>query len=115
MTRRVSFSDFRRDAKCHSSVNSTKLGISHSEREEFTVEDGCLLHGTRVVIPSKYQQEVLSELHLNHPGMVQMKSLARLHVWWPNLDSDIEQTVRDCLHCQANRCKTPLRVNNPWL
>ena len=75
MTRRVSFSDFRRKARCHSSVNSKKLGISHSEREEFTVEDGCLLRGTRVVIPSKYQQEVLSELHLNHPGMVRMTSL----------------------------------------
>ena len=85
-----------------------------AKREEFTVEDGCLLRGNRVLIPSKYQQ-VLSELHLNHPGMVRMKSLARLQVWWPNLDSDIEQTVRDCSDCQANRCKTPLKVNNPWI
>ena len=99
MTRRVSFSDFQSDAKCHSSVDSMKLGISHSEREQFTVEDGCLLGGTRVVVPSKYQQEVLSELHLSQPGMARMKSLARLHVWWPNLDGDIEQTVRDCPHC----------------
>lgn len=30
--------------------------------DEFTVEDGCLLRGTRVVITSRYQQEVLSEL-----------------------------------------------------
>ena len=52
-----------------------------AKREEFTVEDGCLLHGTKVVIPSRYRQEVLSELHLNHPGMVRMKSLAWLHVW----------------------------------
>ncbi|XP_044171405.1 uncharacterized protein K02A2.6-like [Acropora millepora] len=92
-----------------------ELRYYRAKREEFTVEDGCLLRGTRVVIPSKYQQEVLSELHLNHPGMARMKSLARLHVWWPNLDSDIEQTVRDCPDCQANRCKTPLKVNNPWL
>ena len=67
-----------------------------------------------MVIPSKYQQEVFSELQLNHPGMVRMKSLARLHVWWPNLDSDIEQTVRDCPDCHTNHCKT-LKVNNPWL
>ena len=89
-----------------------ELRYYRAKREEFTVEDGCLLRGTRVVIPSKYQQEVLSELHLNHPGMVRMKSLARLHVWWPNLDSDIEQTVRDCSDCQA---MTPLKVNNPWI
>ena len=41
-----------------------------TKREEFTVEDGCLLRGTRVVIPSRYRQEVMSELHLNNPGMV---------------------------------------------
>ena len=58
---------------------------------------------------------MLSELHLNYPAMARMKSLPRLHVWWSNLDSDIEQTVRDCPDCQANRCKTPLKVNNPWL
>ena len=44
-----------------------------------------------------------------------IKSLARLHVWWPNLDSDIEQTVRDCSDCQANRCRAPLNVSNPWI
>ena len=87
-----------------------ELRYYRAKREEFIVEDGCLLRGTRVLIPSKYQQEVLSELHLNHPEMVRMKSLARLHVWWPNLDSDIEQTVRDCSDCQANRCKTPSLV-----
>ena len=27
----------------------------------------------RAVIPSKFQHEVLSELYLNHPGMVRMK------------------------------------------
>ena len=93
-----------------------ELRFYRAKREEFTVEDGCLLRGTRVVIPSRYRQEVLSELlHLNHPGMVRMKSLARLHVWWPNLDSDIEQTVRNCSDCQANRCRAPLKVSNPCI
>lgn len=39
-------------------------------RKEFTVEDGCLLRGTRVVIPNKHQETVLTELHINHPGIV---------------------------------------------
>ena len=50
------------------------------KRNELTVEEGCLLRGTRVVIPAKYQESVLAELHLNHPGIVRMKALARLHV-----------------------------------
>ena len=67
------------------------------------------------MIPTKCQDAVLSELHLNHPGMVRMKSLARLHVWWPSLDHDVEQMVQDCDACQANRSKSPLKVSNPWI
>ena len=92
-----------------------ELKIYYTKQEEFTVEDGCLLRGTRVVIPAKYRAAVLSDLHLNHPGMVCMKSLARLHVWWPSLDHDVEQTVRDCGDCQANRSRNPLKVNNPCI
>ena len=51
-----------------------KLRYYRGKHEEFTVENGCLLRGTRVVIPFKYQQEVSLELHLNHPGMVRIKS-----------------------------------------
>ena len=92
-----------------------ELQFYFTKQDEFTVEEGCLLRGTRVVIPTRYQGEVLAELHMNHPGMVRMKSLARLHVWWVTLDHDIEQTVRDCICCQANRCKSPLKVSNPWI
>ena len=56
-----------------------ELKIYYNKQDEFTFEDGCILCGTRAVIPTKYQAAVLSELHLNHPGMVRMKSLARLH------------------------------------
>ena len=68
-----------------------------------------------VVIPTKFQRVVLAELHIGHPGMVRMKSLARLHVWWSTLDQDIEQTVRDCANCQFDRCKYPFKVSNPWI
>jgi len=86
-----------------------------NKQDEFTVEDSCILHCTRVEIPVKYQVAVLFELHLNHPGMVRMKSLARLHVWWPSLDHDVEQTVQDCHACQVNCSKSPLKVSNPWI
>ena len=92
-----------------------ELRFYFTKQDEFTVEEGCLLRGTRVVIPTRYQRQVLTELHMNHPGMVRMKSLARLYVWWSTLDQDIEQTVRDCTSSQANRCKSPFKVSNPWI
>ena len=65
-------------------------------RNELTMEAGCLLWGIRVVIPESCRKDVLKELHASHPGMVNMKSLARVHVWWPKIDNDIEQMVREC-------------------
>ena len=64
------------------------------------------------MIPAKYQESVLAELHLNHPGIVRMKALARLHVWWPTLDTDIEQLVRSCEICQTSHGKAPSTTDN---
>ena len=38
-----------------------------------------------------------------------MKSLARLHVWWPSLDTDIESHVKSCVNC-AETAKDPTKV-----
>jgi len=54
------------------------------QAEESTPEELRFYRAKREELQLK-QQEVLPELHLNHPGMVRMKSLARLRVWWPNL------------------------------
>ena len=55
----------------------------YPKQNEVSVVEGSLLRGTRIVIPAKHQEAVLAELHLNHPGIVRMKALARLHVRWP--------------------------------
>lgn len=80
---------------------------------ELTIE-GCLLSGVRVIIPEKYQRAVLEILHENHPGIVRMKSLARMHVWWPNLDVNIEQRVKHCYDCQCARALPPSSPWNSW-
>ena len=43
-----------------------------------------------------------------------MKSLARKHIWWPNVDRDLEEMVQDCQACQANRQKLPIAPLHPW-
>jgi len=44
-----------------------------------------------------------------------MKALAWLHVWWPSLDTDIEQLVRNCEICQTSHGKAPVTSDNPWI
>ena len=52
----------------------------YRRRNELSIECGCLLWGSRVVIPPKLQGYVLSELHVSHPGIVRMKTVARKYI-----------------------------------
>ena len=85
-----------------------------SSSTELPVHEGCILWGNRVVIPPQGWTAVLQELHEGHPGMSRMKGLARMYVWWPRIDTDIELNVRHCLNCQVNRSVPPAASLHPW-
>ena len=40
-----------------------------TRKQELTVQNGCLLWGTRVIIPVKQQHKLLDDLHRDHPGI----------------------------------------------
>ena len=85
-----------------------------NRRLELSVEEGCLLWGSRVVIPPQKRAHVLEQLHQCHPGTNRMKALARSYFWWPKLDMDIENLVKACGSCQLSQktpCKAPI---HPW-
>ena len=86
----------------------------HRRRYELSVEDGCLLRGSRVVVPPKLRSKVVDELHEGHPGIAKMKSLARQYVWWPGLDGDLEWRVKQCTPCQECRKSPPVAPLQPW-
>ncbi len=54
------------------------------------VEEGCILWGFRVVIPKKLREQLLHDLHQDHPGVTRTKSVARSYMWWPGLDKELE-------------------------
>lgn len=80
-----------------------ELHTFFEKREALSYEDKILLWQGRIVVPAKLRQGILKALHEGHPGAAAMKSLARFHVWWPNIDDQIEQFVRNCHACQENR------------
>ena len=46
-------------------------------KEELSIEDGCIVWGRRLVIPSTHTEHLLHELHTMYPGIVRMKSISR--------------------------------------
>ncbi|KAL5510077.1 hypothetical protein EMCRGX_G005553 [Ephydatia muelleri] len=83
---------------------------------KFTREaHGCLLYGSRVVIPPSLQSQVLQLLHLGHFGMQRMKQLARTAVYWPHIDSGIMELCHKCTTCAEHQNKPPKPANHPWM
>ena len=75
-------------------------------REELSHFEGCILWGHRVVVPTQAQETILKVLHVGHSGITQMKQLARDYVWWPNLNTQLENIVSSCEKCQLT-CPLP--------
>ncbi len=87
----------------------------YHRRFELTIEGDCLLWGIRVIIPRCLQEDVLQELHRDHPGITRMKAFARSHVWWPGLDRSLEQLANTCHACQAVKQSPPAAPLHPWI
>jgi hypothetical protein len=70
--------------------------------------------GSRVIIPSKLQKRVLDELHEGHLGIVKMKALARIYMWWPSIDQSIEAMAKTCSGCQLIQNNPKNAPLHPW-
>ena len=94
--------------------SDSKLQPFLSRKTELSIQDGCILWGAHVIIPTTLQERVLLELHEAHPGITKMKSLARMYVWWPGMDVKIEETVKQCKQCQDAQTLPPKAPLHPW-
>ena len=77
-------------------------------REELTIEDGLILKGTGIVIPSKQCQAILKQIHEGHLGLNKCKLRAKETVYWPRMDTELEDLVLNCELClkySTAKCK----------
>ena len=98
----------------HSCPDPDKFVPFFEKRRELSTYEGCLLWGTRVIVPAACREAVLVELHEGHPGATRMKGLSRMYVWWPGITKDIEQTVRECPDCQLHQSTPSVAPLHPW-
>ncbi len=85
-----------------------------TRREELSTESGCILWGTRVVIPPSLRETLLQELHVEHLGISRTKTYARGYLWWPCLDADIESMISNCATCASLRNQPATAPLHPW-
>ena len=93
---------------------SDKLTPFHGRQGELSVDSGCLMWGSRVVIPEKMRTDVLQLLHSTHMGSSSMKNMARRYLWWPGLDADIESVSKRCSSCTMSQPLPRSSAPHPW-
>ena len=69
-------------------MEDLRLQPFFNRRFELSVEQDFLLLGLRVIIPTRYQEDMSEELHTGQPDIVRMKETARTYLWWTNIDQE---------------------------
>lgn len=83
-------------------------------RDSLSIISDCIFFGDRIVIPKPLREKILQVLHDGHPGITRMTLLARSKVYWPNIDSDIENFVKTCNNCAIYADKPIKCTLEPW-
>ena len=81
-------------------------------RDTISVDDDLIVHGCRLLIPLSLRPTILSRLHEAHQGVSRSQARARLTIYWPGIDLDIENFVKGCKHCQDH---LPSNVKEPMV
>ena len=76
-------------------------------RCDLTLEDGLVLKGSRIVVPTSMRNQVLQAIHLGHQGENKCILRARESVFWPGISADIRQMVKDCDPCNKHKSAQP--------
>ena len=67
--------------------------ISREAREDIKEENGILLHGTRLLFPSKLRLDILDRIHEGYMGIQKCCDRAWMSMWWPGMDGEIKEMV----------------------
>ena len=63
-------------------------------QEELSTHNDVLLKGGRIVVPNKLRRKILCNLHRSHMGIEKTKQWARTSVFWPGINTEVEESVR---------------------
>ena len=77
------------------------------KNELTTTTQGVILRGTRIVVPTTLQQRVINLAHEAHLGIEKTKRFVKEKIWFPQIDTMIQNTIEQCVTCQAVYSRFP--------
>ena len=99
---------------------SGTIGLYNLQKMHLTIDNGIILYDNRLLIPPSLRHYVLDKIHSGHQGISKCRARARQSVWWPGINRDIEDLVKNCRECikQQNNKPEPLiptpTPDYPW-
>ena len=70
-----------------------------SFQDELSIDGDLLTKGEQVVIPPSCRDSIMVDLHGSHAGINKAMDLARMCVYWPGMEADITNYIKQCLTC----------------
>ena len=90
--------------------DDTEIDTYKDRLTPYTLSDNVTLYcdtstpSPRPFVPSSLRENVIASLHnLSHPGVKNTSSLVKHRYFWPAMDSDIKNFVKNCLECQQSK------------
>ena len=81
-------------------------------RDELSIEGDLLMKGERIVIPTSCRDSILADLHKSHEGANRTLSLAKTCMYWPGMEADVMDYIKQCVTCIDNT-KMPVETLHP--
>ena len=76
--------------------------LSKQVTENMSLEHGLLVHHDKILVPQNARLDILAILHSSHRGTEAMIKDARKYYFWPNMNIEIADKVKSCIHCLEN-------------
>ena len=94
----------------HSLMNRDRRTLWKHFKDELSFALGLLWRGRRVYVPEKLRKKALALAHEAHQVIVRCKQRLHRILFWPGMDSDVEDFCRNCETCARLQ---PLRRDTP--
>lgn len=72
-------------------------------KNDLLLDDNLVFLNDRIIVPLSMRSDILNLLHKSHLGIEKTKQRARSLVYWPGMNSDIEDKIGNCSTCQKYR------------